>query len=77
MSDSATPWTIACQGPRSMGFPKQEYWSELPVPSTGDFPYPKIEPESLAWQADSLSLNHQGSPGDKDTESNIFTFFKK
>ena len=30
-----TPWTIALQAP-SMGFPRQEYWSELPFPSPGD-----------------------------------------
>ena len=24
-----TPWTIAPQAPLSMGFPRQEYWSEL------------------------------------------------
>ena len=23
----ATPWTIACQAPLSMGFPRQEYWT--------------------------------------------------
>ena len=23
----ATPWTVACQAPLSMGFPRQEYWS--------------------------------------------------
>ena len=28
----ATPWTTACQGPLSMGFPRQEYWSGLPFP---------------------------------------------
>ena len=28
MSNSfATPWTMACQAPLSMGFPRQEYWS--------------------------------------------------
>ena len=27
-----TPWTIACQAPLSMGFPRQEYWSGLPSP---------------------------------------------
>ena len=21
-----TPWSVACQAPLSMGFPKQEYW---------------------------------------------------
>ena len=31
MSDSSsTPWTVACQAPVSIGFPRQEYWSELP-----------------------------------------------
>ena len=28
MSDSATLWTIALQAPLSMGFSRQEYWSE-------------------------------------------------
>ena len=23
----ATPWTVACQAPLSMGFSRQEYWS--------------------------------------------------
>ena len=26
VSDSVTPWTIACQAPLSMGFSRQEYW---------------------------------------------------
>ena len=38
----------------SMGFPRQEYWSGLPFPSPGDFPYPRIEPGSPVLQADSL-----------------------
>ena len=29
----ATPWTIARQGPPSMGFSRQESWSGLPFPS--------------------------------------------
>ena len=33
MSDSATPWTVACQAPLSMKFSRQEYWSGLPLPS--------------------------------------------
>ena len=28
---SATPWTIACQAPLSMGFPRQEYWRGVAV----------------------------------------------
>ena len=26
----ATPWTVACQAPLSMGFSSQEYWSRFP-----------------------------------------------
>ena len=29
-----TPWAVAYQGPPSMGFSSQEYWSGLPFPST-------------------------------------------
>ena len=28
-----TPWTAAYQAPLSMGFSRQEYWSEVPLPS--------------------------------------------
>ena len=36
MSDSfANPWTIARQGPLSVGFPRLECWSGLPFPSPG------------------------------------------
>ena len=38
-----------------MEFPRQEYWSGLPFPSPGDLPNPGIEPESPAWQVNSLS----------------------
>ena len=49
MSNSfATPWTVACQAPLSMGFLKQEHWNELPFPSPGDLPIPGIEPMSPA-----------------------------
>ena len=65
MSNSfVTQWTVACQAPLSMGFPRQEYWSGLPFPSPGDLPDPGIKPMSLvspAWQADFLPLNHVGS----------------
>ena len=30
---SETPWTAAQQAPLSMGFPRQEYWSGVPLPS--------------------------------------------
>ena len=57
-----TPWTIACQAPLSMGFSRQEYWSQLPFPSPGDLPDPGIEPVSPTLKADSLPLSHWGSP---------------
>ena len=38
VSDSVSPWTIACQAPLSMGFSRQEYWSGLPIPSPEDLP---------------------------------------
>ena len=49
MSDSLQPHglTVACKAPLSMGFPRQEYWSELPFPSPGHLPNPKIEPACL------------------------------
>ena len=63
MSDSVTLWTVARQDPLSMGFSRQEYWSGLPCPSSGDLPDPGIEPASLmspALQADSLSTELPG-----------------
>ena len=29
----ATPWTVACQVPPSMGFSRREYWNGVPLPS--------------------------------------------
>ena len=58
----ATPWTVACQAPLSMGFSRQEYWSGLPFPSPGNLPNPRIKPRSPALQADSLPTELQGKP---------------
>ena len=33
----ATPWTVAYEAPLSMGFPRQEYWSGMPLPSPINF----------------------------------------
>ena len=47
MSDcSVTPWTVARQALLSLGFPRQEYWSELPFSSPGDLPKPGTKPGS-------------------------------
>ena len=46
VSDSMTPWTVACPAPLSMGFSRQEYWSGLPCPPPRDLPNPAIKPVS-------------------------------
>ena len=49
-----------------MGFPRQEYWSELPFPSPTDLPDPGLNPhlqycrQSPALQADSLLTEPPG-----------------
>ena len=58
----ATPWSVTCQAPLSMGFSRQEYWSGLPFPPPGELPDPRIEPRSPALQVDSLPLSLWGSP---------------
>ena len=57
-----TPCTLAHQAPPSMGFSRKEYWSGLPFPSPGDFPNPRIEPRSPAFQADTLTSEPPGKP---------------
>ena len=57
-----TPWTVAYQIPRSMGFSRQECWSGLLFPSPGDLPDPGIEPGSPALQADTLPSEPPGKP---------------
>ena len=50
-----TPWTVARQAPLSMGFSRQEYWSDLPCPPLGDLPNAGIKPGlQFLFQADSL-----------------------
>ena len=57
-----TPCTVARQAPQSMGFSRQEYWSGLPCPSSGDLPNPGIKPRSPALQADSVPAEPQVKP---------------
>ena len=58
----ATPGTVACWAPLSMGLSKPERWSGGPFPSPGDLPDPGVEPESLALQAGSLPPEPPGQP---------------
>ena len=58
----STSWTIACQAALFMEFSRQEYWSGYQFHSPRDPPDPGIKLWSPTLQADSLHLNHQGSP---------------
>ena len=68
-----TPWPEAHSTPRSMEFPRQEYWSGLPFSPPGDLPDPGIEPESLALQAGSLLSEPPGWKGKKKPRENLGT----
>ena len=62
----ATPWTVACQAPLSVGFSRQEYRSRLTFPSPKDPPNPGIEPTTLTSPASASRVLyhwlHLGSP---------------
>ena len=63
VSDSfVIPWTVACQAPLPMGFPRQEFWSGLPFHSPGDLPHSGIKPTSPVWQPDSFTTESPGKP---------------
>ena len=73
------PWTVAYQAPPSMGFSRQEYWSGLPFPSTGDLPDTGIKPRSPGSQVDSLPTelreeNHISDYTDLCWQSNLSAF---
>ena len=61
----AITWTVACQAPLSMKFSRQEYWSGLPYPSSGDILglgfYLHLL-HLLDWQVDSFPLEPAGKP---------------
>uniref|UniRef100_A0AAA9TX27 Tetraspanin 13 n=1 Tax=Bos taurus TaxID=9913 RepID=A0AAA9TX27_BOVIN len=59
-SFTETPWTVACQAPLTMEFPRQEYWIELPFPSSGDLPNPGIEPTSPALTGGFFTIEPPG-----------------
>ena len=74
----ATPWLCDYQAPPSMGFSRQEYWSGLPFPSSGDLPDPVIEPGSPEFQADALTSEPPGKPvRTKTVTCQVLCLFKK
>ena len=59
----ATSWTVAGQAPLSMGFSRQEYWSELAFSPPGDLPDPGIKPTSLTSPALTAGFFTTSTPG--------------
>ena len=57
-----TWWSVAHQAPLSMGFSRQEHWSELPFPNQGDLPDPGIEPASPALAGRFFTTEPPGKP---------------
>ena len=78
MSDSASPWTVACQVPLSTGFFRQEYWRGLPFLLPGeDLPDPEKdhldperESETSLWKAPDADDNVKDE-GDGCSESEL------
>ena len=56
------PHAVAYQGPLSMGFSRQEYWSRLPFPSPGDLPDPGIESKLPALAYGFFTPESPGKP---------------
>ena len=59
-----TPWTVAQQAPLSIGFSRQEYWSGLPCPPSGDLQTRNLTCVSYVYmyrQAGSLPLVPPGN----------------
>ena len=56
-----------------MGFPRQEYWSRLPLPSPGALPDPGTEPMSPALQADSFTTEPVGKSLICESECKTFS----
>ena len=55
------PGTVAHQAPLSVGFSRQEHWSALPFPSSGDLPDPGIKPASPAPAGGSLPVTSRAA----------------
>ena len=56
---------VAHQAPRSMGFPRQEYWSRLPFPSLRYLPDPGIKVVSPALAGGFFTTEPPGKPGEE------------
>ena len=77
MSDSfATLWTVALQAFLSIGFPRQEHWSGLPLPPPWDLPDQGTEPMSLVspvFVGGFFTTEPSGKPKEGRNELYFFT----
>ena len=66
-----TLWTVARQGPLSIGFSRQEYWSALQCPPSGDLSHPGLEPVSVCCIGRQILYHycHLGSPEPNEPSS--------
>ena len=58
----ATPWTVACQAPLSMGFSKQEYWNGLPFLLQATFLIQELNSCLLHCRQILYCLSYKGNP---------------
>ena len=58
----ATPWTVACRAPLSMGLPRSEHWNGLPCLPLGDLFNPGINLGFLHCRQILYQMSHHGNP---------------
>ena len=58
-----------------MEFSRQEHWSGLPFPFSGDLPNPGIELRSPVLQADSLPSEPPGKPNQEESKNQTLHSF--
>ena len=58
----ATPFTVACQAPLSVGFSRQAYWNRQSSPSPENLPNPGIELASSAMAGGFFTTEPLGKP---------------
>ena len=66
------PVDCSPQAPLSIGFPRQEHWSGLPFPPSGDLSNPGIQPTSLMSPALAGKLFITGATWEADWHSHFY-----
>ena len=70
-----TPWSVAHQTPLSIGLSKQEHWSGLPFPPSGDLSNPGIVTTSPALAGGFFTTEAQKVPNKINTEIHTKTHY--